>query len=849
MASSMLEASRRRRHRDPLGVKLPPKGFHVVKDDDPDALLRAVPRLVQFGAHDAHPATARHPIVTHRDRLHAEVRQLRTDETTLHISVGLDDFSDDDQADHIRTHLPECTHPVLSPPHRAGGTRPPRPSRRASAVLPALAAAPMTPTRRGSVADAARRPAASAARRASVIAPIDIANGSAGTGRPLARATITGSRSTSRSGGLVTASRSALARVGAAPGARSARDSAAAPVGMAGPAHATAVATKLAALVKSGAAVSDGDADDDRPRNVGNASDLARKYRDLVKPREKVSEEAAAAAASVAESTQLGKEYVKSVVDAFEDYLRHIPSLDPDASAQQDAAVPTAACPRATTPTVPAAPDPGNLIAPPETASADSLATPGDPTPSTPSKPATPTPRAPRSPPTTGPSPLLATVLSQLYPSTGPTDRGDDAAKPATLYVQPELDPPQDLLEYIEHELGIPLDLYCPAGWVGMHPMPAHMVAATVAARRHRMAAARAKAARRARGERRASSMPPEMVPVATAAAAPPVSPHAEDLTPAWARRGSSQSTGSRRPSATPSVTALSPDSGSGGATSPTRARSPSPMLQVPDIHMAASDDDESNAESSTGEESHQLAPPVPVVRRRTSRARSVLVVPDSPRPPPRIVLRRKRVAVRVPGAPARRRTRRLDDLYLRDMDIATNDEPTAVTTISPLRTPRASNTATSPWYRPPREWFSPARKSSSSSSRIPATSTATSNADRSAVSKRLAQLTDRSRLEYAQLEAKYRLADEPGGGATAEADGAETPAHLARRKLSAAVHVIGMMAAAHSANGNGSSAAAAAAVAGVGGGGGLQAPPPASAGMLGRRGTGVPGGMGGMSG
>ncbi|KAJ3354977.1 hypothetical protein GGF32_002305 [Allomyces javanicus] len=842
MASSMLEASRRRRHRDQLGVKLPPKGFHVVKDDDPDALLRAVPRLVQFGARDAHPATARHPIVTHRDRLHAEVRQLRTDETTLHISVGLDDFSDDDQADHIRTHLPECAHPVLAPPHRAGGTRPPRPSRRASAVLPALAAAPVAPTRRGSVADAVRRPAASAARRASVIAPIDLIEPS-GAGRPLGgRTTVTESRSSSRSGGLVTASRSALSRVGVVPGARSTRGSAVAPVGVAGPAHAAAVATKLAALVRSGAAVGGGDADDERPRNAGNASDLARKYRDLVKPREKVSEEAAAAAASVAESTQLGKEYVKSVVDAFEDYLRHVPSLDPDEPAQQDAAATAGA--RATTPTVLAATDPANLTAPPETASADSLAAPGDPTPSTPSKPGTPTPRTPRSPPTAGPSPLLATVLSQLYPSTGPTDRGDDAAKPATLYVQPELDPPQDLLEYIEHELGIPLDLYCPAGWVGMHPMPAHMVAATVAARRHRIAAAQAKAARRARGERRASSMPPEMTP--PAAAAPAVSPHTKDVTPAWARRGSSTSSGSRRPSATPSVTALSPDpNNSGGAASPARARSPSPTLRIPDIHVAASDDDESDAEGSTSEEMHQLAPPVPVVRRRTSRARSVLVVPDSPRPPPRIVLRRKRVAVRVPGAPVRRRTRRLDDLYLRDMDIASNDEPAAVTsTTSPSRTgPRASNTATSPWYRPPREWFSPARKSL----RTPATPTATSNADRSAVSKRLAQLTDRSRLEYAQLEAKYRLADEPSGGATAEADGVETAAHLARRKLSAAVHVIGMMAAAHSASGCGSSAAAVAAATVGGGGGGLQAP--ASAGMLGRRGTGVPGVLGGMGG
>ncbi|KNE72763.1 hypothetical protein AMAG_17091 [Allomyces macrogynus ATCC 38327] len=836
MASSMLEASRRRRHRDPLGVKLPPKGFHVVKDDDPDALLRAVPRLVQFGARDAHPATARHPIVTHRDRLHAEVRQLRTDETTLHISVGLDDFSDDDQADHIRTHLPECAHPVLAPPHRAGGTRPPRPSRRASAVLPALAAAPVAPARRGSVADAVRRPAASAARRASVIAPIDPGDGT-GTGRPLARTTITGSRSTSRSGGLVTASRSALSRVAAAPGGRSAKGSAVVPAGMAGPAHAAAVATKLAALVKSGAAVDGGDADDERPRNAGNASDLSRKYRDLVKPREKVSEEAAAAAPSVAESTQLGKEYVKSVVDAFEDYLRHVPSLDPDEPTSQDAAASNAAGARATTPTVPTAPDPANLTAPPETASADSLAAPGDPTPSTPSKPATPTPCTPRSPPTAGPSPLLATVLSQLYPSTGPADRGDDAAKPATLYVQPELDPPQDLLEYIEHELGIPLDLYCPAGWVGMHPMPAHMVAATVAARRHRMAAAQAKAARRARGERRASSIPPEMVPAATTAAAPHVSPHAGDLIPAWARRGSSASSGSRRPSATSSVTALSPDP-AGGASSPARARSPSPTLQVPDIRVAPSDDDKSDAEGSTTEEPHQVVTPVPVVRRRTSRARSVLVVPDSPRPSPRIVLRRKRVAVRVPGAPAR---------HLRDMDIAMNDEPTAPT--SPSRaTPRASNTATSPWYRPPREWFSPARKSSSSS-RTPVTPTATSTADRSAVSKRLAQLTDRSRLEYAQLEAKYRLADEPGGGATAEADGAETPAHLARRKLSAAVHVIGMMVAAHSTGGgSGSGSSAAAAAAAGGGGGGLQAPP-ASAGMLGRRGTGVPGGVGGVGG
>ncbi|KAI9179304.1 hypothetical protein H9P43_005967 [Blastocladiella emersonii ATCC 22665] len=208
---------------------------------------------------------------------------------------------------------------------------------------------------------------------------------------------------------------------------------------------------------------------------------LARRYRDMVKPRETVTEESTAT-----ESTQHGKEFVLSVVENFEEYLQKIPSLDPNiedpgpgSGGGANGAVPT----RATTPQTYL--DPHGSLG--EGLSVGSAAAPGGLanamgsqlalnaiSPASESKPGSgdAQPGAAASG-----SHLLHAVMTQLYPSL------QASAQTPSMIVQPEINPPKDLLDYIERDLGIKLDLYCPASWSNLRSLPADMISATIGAR------------------------------------------------------------------------------------------------------------------------------------------------------------------------------------------------------------------------------------------------------------------------------------------------------------------------------------------------------------------------------
>ncbi|KAI9220216.1 hypothetical protein BC828DRAFT_384053 [Blastocladiella britannica] len=231
---------------------------------------------------------------------------------------------------------------------------------------------------------------------------------------------------------------------------------------------------------------------------------LSKKYRDMVQPRKVSIEEAAAL-----ESAQAGQAFVKQVVEQLESYMQQIPSLDSEAetpnttSQQITAPVGSAAAASPTNHAGVSGNSDGNPISAASTvvSSGGSTGTaggngidtphskPGSPTTGTTSGPLgpdapVPTPSSPMTPTTaavgsssgsSGDSALLHTVLTQLYPPP-PSNHQSSLG----LLVQPELNPPQELIDYIERDLGIHLDLYCPATWSNLRELPAPMVAATV---------------------------------------------------------------------------------------------------------------------------------------------------------------------------------------------------------------------------------------------------------------------------------------------------------------------------------------------------------------------------------
>jgi hypothetical protein len=102
---------------------------------------------------------------------------------------------------------------------------------------------------------------------------------------------------------------------------------------------------------------------------------------------------------------------------------------------------------------------------------------------------------------------LMSTVLSHLYPKMDSTENvvfdqlcnieinpmdtsfapiGCSPSLPGmSLMLQPDLCPPEDLVQYFKKDLGIELDIYCPSGWSQLRAMPSYMVAASVDIKKH----------------------------------------------------------------------------------------------------------------------------------------------------------------------------------------------------------------------------------------------------------------------------------------------------------------------------------------------------------------------------
>ncbi|ORZ33115.1 hypothetical protein BCR44DRAFT_224738 [Catenaria anguillulae PL171] len=221
---------------------------------------------------------------------------------------------------------------------------------------------------------------------------------------------------------------------------------------------------------------------------------FAKKYKDMVKPKELVSEEA-----SALESVEKSKMFVHSVAEDFDTYLNTIPSVDPmlevDERLRKMSMEPSPQQPQqaqvnldASQQLTPREATPLQLIitdgATGLGASSQALATfatndllSSDSVADKPGSPPSGTGAA-----TTGESPFVQTVMTQMYPT---LSKQTSFLTSLVLQVQPELHAPAELLHYIEHDLGFPLDLYCPASWPNMFTLPSHMVAATVGIPKH----------------------------------------------------------------------------------------------------------------------------------------------------------------------------------------------------------------------------------------------------------------------------------------------------------------------------------------------------------------------------
>lgn len=70
--------------------------------------------------------------------------------------------------------------------------------------------------------------------------------------------------------------------------------------------------------------------------------------------------------------------------------------------------------------------------------------------------------------------------LDQTFASQTYMNLNADTSETKISLVQPEISAPPDLLSYIENDLGVTLDLYCPASWSKLYPMPAAMISASV---------------------------------------------------------------------------------------------------------------------------------------------------------------------------------------------------------------------------------------------------------------------------------------------------------------------------------------------------------------------------------